>query len=62
MRALVRAIRDVMHDRRAATAVDYGFILALIVIAMMASLMSVANTTTDMWSNVTNKVQAATQS
>ena len=29
---------------------------------MMASLMSVANTTTDMWSNVTNKVQAATQS
>ncbi|NIJ63768.1 MULTISPECIES: Flp family type IVb pilin [unclassified Sphingomonas] len=51
-----------MHDRRAATAVEYGFILALIVIAMMASLMSVANTTTDMWSNVTNKVQAATQS
>jgi len=24
--------------------------------------MSVANTTTDMWSNVTNKVKAATQS
>ncbi|MDQ0250366.1 pilus assembly protein Flp/PilA [Sphingomonas kyeonggiensis] len=59
MRAFVRAIREVMHDRRAATAVEYGFILALIVIAMMVSLMSVANQTTSMWGNVTNKVQAA---
>ncbi|MBL7599035.1 Flp family type IVb pilin, partial [Escherichia coli] len=49
MRALVRTIRDLIHDRRAATAVEYGFILALIVIAMMASLVSVANTTTSMW-------------
>ena len=62
MRALVRTIRDVMHDRRAATAVEYGFILALIVLAMMASLGSVANQTTGMWGNVSNKVQTATGS
>ncbi|MBB4097053.1 Flp family type IVb pilin [Sphingomonas kyeonggiensis] len=51
-----------MHDRRAATAVEYGFILALIVLAMMASLGSVANQTTGMWGNVSNKVQTATGS
>jgi pilus assembly protein Flp/PilA len=62
MRALVHAIRQVMHDRRAATAVEYGFILALIVLAMMVSLMSVANQTKNMWGNVSNKVQTATQS
>ncbi|WHU03152.1 MULTISPECIES: Flp family type IVb pilin [unclassified Sphingomonas] len=62
MRALVRAIRLVIDDRRAATAVEYGFILALIVLAMMASLTSVANQTKNMWGNVTNKVQTATQS
>ncbi len=62
MRALVRAIRQVMHDRRAATAVEYGFILALIVLAMMASLTTVANQTKNMWGNVSTKVQTATQS
>jgi pilus assembly protein Flp/PilA len=60
MRAFVRTIRTLMHDRRGATAVEYGFILALIVIAMMASLMSLADVTTNMWKNVTNKVEAAT--
>jgi len=51
-----------MHDRRAATAVEYGFILALIVLAMMASLTTVANQTKNMWGNVSTKVQTATQS
>ncbi len=59
MRAMFRTIRRLSRDRRAATAVEYGFILALIVIAMFASLASVANITTTMWSNVSNQVEQA---
>lgn len=59
MRAVARLINRLMRDRRGATAVEYGFILALIVLAMMASLMSVANVTIGMWGNVSNDVEAA---
>lgn len=60
MRAFIKIIGDVVRDRRAATAVEYGFILALIVLAMMASLMQVANVTIGMWNNVNGDVQSAT--
>ncbi len=59
MRAAVRLINRLLRDRRAATAVEYGFILALIVLAMMASLMSVANVTIGMWGDVSTKVESA---
>lgn len=39
-------------DERAASAVEYGLIAALIVMAMIAGLHQVANTTTGMWNNV----------
>ena len=44
------------RDRRAATALEYGFIVSLIVIAMMASLSQVANVTTSMWNDIATKV------
>jgi pilus assembly protein Flp/PilA len=46
--------------RKAATAVEYGMIVALIVIAMVASFKDVANATTGMWGNVNTKVANAT--
>jgi pilus assembly protein Flp/PilA len=46
-------------DERAATAVEYGLILALIVLAMMAALQSVASTTINMWNNVSTQVGGA---
>ena len=61
MRALVHLIRSAILDSRAATAVEYGLIVALIVIAMIASLQGVASTTIGMWGNVNNKVAAASQ-
>jgi pilus assembly protein Flp/PilA len=61
MRALVDLIRSALRDNRAATAVEYGLIVALIVIAMVASLQGVANVTIGMWGNVSNKVAAASQ-
>jgi pilus assembly protein Flp/PilA len=61
MRALVQLIRSAILDNRAATAIEYGLIVALIVIAMIASLQGVAGVTIGMWGNVSNKVAAASQ-
>lgn len=41
---------------RGATAVEYGLILALIVLAMMSVLSEVATKTINMWNNVANEV------
>ncbi|MEO0461591.1 MAG: Flp family type IVb pilin [Pseudomonadota bacterium] len=47
------------HDVQGATAVEYGLILSLIVIAMVGALQGVANTTTEMWTQVEEKSVAA---
>jgi pilus assembly protein Flp/PilA len=59
MRALVQLLKRLSPDCRAATAVEYGLILALIVLAMIAALIGVADVTTDMWDNVSDKVEKA---
>lgn len=41
-----------------ATAVEYGLIVSLIVIAMLASLSQVANTTISMWNDIAQNVLA----
>ncbi|TKD50375.1 Flp family type IVb pilin [Sphingomonas baiyangensis] len=58
MRQWLDLAQRLLADRRAATAVEYGLILALIVIAIIASIMSVADVTTDMWVNVNDRVAA----
>jgi pilus assembly protein Flp/PilA len=55
----VRWIRLFFADARGGTAIEYGLITALIVIAMIASLQNVAGVTINMWGNVSNKVVAA---
>jgi pilus assembly protein Flp/PilA len=52
-------LKGLYADRTAATAIEYGLIVTLIVIAMMASLNSVANSTNDMWSTVNTKITTA---
>jgi pilus assembly protein Flp/PilA len=44
------------RDEKAATALEYGLILALVVIAIMVSVNNVATKTTNMWTDVANKV------
>ena len=56
LRGLLRSLAD---NRKAATAIEYGLIAALIVIAMIASLSSVASITTGMWNDVNAKVNNA---
>lgn len=55
-----RAIARLSGDRRAGTAIEYGLIAALIVIAMIASFKEVANSTVGMWGNINAKVGNAT--
>ncbi|HEY0413676.1 MAG TPA: Flp family type IVb pilin [Allosphingosinicella sp.] len=52
MRRLARLIRN----NKAATAVEYGLILALMVLAMLAGLTSFARTTINMWNGVSDNV------
>ncbi|WP_294442295.1 Flp family type IVb pilin [uncultured Sphingomonas sp.] len=58
-RSLIRALLHFVRDTRGATAVEYGLILAVIVLALMASLIGVADVTTNMWSDISSKVVAA---
>ncbi len=53
-------LMEILADRSGATAVEYGLIVSLIVIAIMVSLNSVANATIGMWSDVSTTVNEAT--
>jgi pilus assembly protein Flp/PilA len=45
-----------IRDIKAASAVEYALICALIVLAMIAGLNAVAGSTTTMWNNVSSNV------
>ena len=59
MRALAKSIHKVVRDTKAATAIEYGLICALIVLAIMAALLALGTVTSDMWNDVSTKVQTA---
>ncbi|QLC23780.1 Flp family type IVb pilin [Parasphingopyxis algicola] len=48
----------IVRDERGATAIEYGLIVSLIVIAMVGALVVLADTTTNMWNDVSNNVSA----
>lgn len=52
MRALGRFIRDA----RGATAIEYGFILALIMVAIMVSISQLGGKNGGVWGNVVDQV------
>jgi len=47
-----RRLPRLLKDEQGVSAVEYGLIVALIVVAMLAGLISVATATTGMWNNV----------
>jgi pilus assembly protein Flp/PilA len=49
-----------IRDIKAASAVEYALICALIVLAMIAGLNAVAGKTTTMWNDVSDNVTQAT--
>lgn len=60
MRALIQVLKNngLSQCERGATAVEYGLILAMVVLAMIVALSNVATKTVGMWNNVTNEVTA----
>lgn len=56
MRKLLKAIAS---DISGATAVEYGLILALIFLAMLAALQNFGNVTIDMWNDVSSTMEDA---
>ena len=53
---IVRFIKRLAKDRAGSTAIEYGLIVSLIVIAMIAALSLVADSTSSMWNRVNTKV------
>lgn len=58
---IMRNLQRLKHDCRGATAIEYGLIVALIVIAMIVALRDVADENTGMWAWVERDVLTATQ-
>ena len=55
---MLELTRRIQKCDQGATAVEYGLVVTLIVIAMIPSLGTVANGTQAMWNNVSNEVSA----
>ena len=54
--AMRQQFKRLIVDTRGATVIEYGLICSLIVLAMMAALISVADAPTNNWTNVASKV------
>ena len=57
MDAIRRTLRRLLADQGGATAIEYGLIAALIVVAMMGALSSLGGGAMGMWTNVHDAVQ-----
>ena len=56
MRQFERLAKRLLTDRRAATAVEYGLILALVFLAMIGAAQAVGRQTIQMWEYVSSEV------
>lgn len=57
----MKALRQLLRSKKGATAIEYGLIAALVVIAMIGALSSVANVTIGTWDHVSEDVIKASQ-
>jgi pilus assembly protein Flp/PilA len=53
---MIGSLRRFARDTKGATAVEYGLIIALVVLAMLAGLSSTANGTINMWNDIASNV------
>ena len=54
MSAIRTTLRGLLGDERGATAIEYGLIASLIVVAMMGALASLGGGAGAMWTNLAN--------
>jgi len=55
---LTKFLKHIGSDSQGATAVEYGLIISLIVIAMAGALQAVGNANTGQWDNVSDETGA----
>ena len=55
---VTKFLRKIARSSTGATAVEYGLIVALIVIAAMVAIISLADTTIGMWNGIADNVMA----
>jgi pilus assembly protein Flp/PilA len=53
---MMNTLRRILRDQKGATAVEYGLILTLIVLAMLGAASNMAGGTTSLWDKVENRV------
>jgi pilus assembly protein Flp/PilA len=58
--SMVQLLKKLIGDVRAATAIEYGLILVMIVLAMMTALTGFAGESIAMWEGVASKTAEAT--
>ncbi len=59
VKRIARPIARLSRDRRGATAIEYGLILALVFLAMLVGLYALGTSTSEMWGYVDRKVSTA---
>ena len=52
-------IMQLLRDTRGATAIEYGLIVSLIVIAIIVAVQGVANETNGLWATVADNIEPA---
>jgi len=57
--AIRRTLRRLLADQKAATAVEYGLIAALIVVAVIGSISLLGGGSGGMWTRISDEVQDA---
>ena len=57
---IAKFFKELGRDNSGATAIEYGLIVSLIVIAISATLSSMAGETINMWNNVSAEVRNVT--
>jgi pilus assembly protein Flp/PilA len=56
---IIKHLKALAGDTSGATAVEYGLILAMVVLAMLGALQGVADVSTQTWNEVAQKSAAA---
>ena len=56
---MFKFLRKLSCDDNGATAIEYGLIVSLIVIAIIVSMSSVANESTSLWGTITERSKVA---
>lgn len=54
-----RRLRQFARNTKGATAIEYGLIISLVVLAMVGALTLVANSTIGMWNDISENVTQA---